>query len=56
VGERPSPTTAYAFSELSNQIPALVTAKKTIKCVKGKKTKKVTATNPKCPKGYKKKK
>jgi hypothetical protein len=56
VGERPSPTTAYAFSELSNQIPALVTAKKTITCVKGKKTKKVTATDPKCPKGYKKKK
>lgn len=27
----------------------------TITCVKGKLTKKVTATNPKCPKGYKKK-
>ena len=28
-------------------------AKKTITCVKGKKTKKVSGTNPKCPKGYK---
>jgi hypothetical protein len=56
VGERPSPTTAYAFSEISNQIPTLVAAKKTITCVKkGKKGKKVTAINPKCPKGYKKK-
>jgi large repetitive protein len=56
VGERPSPTTAYAFSEISNKIPALVAAKKSITCVKkGKKAKKVTAINPKCPKGYKKK-
>jgi hypothetical protein len=29
--------------------------KKTISCVKGKLTKKVTAVSPKCPKGYKKK-
>ena len=28
-------------------------AKKTITCVKGKKTKKVSGVNPKCPKGYK---
>jgi hypothetical protein len=28
-------------------------AKKTITCVKGNKTKKVSGTNPKCPKGYK---
>jgi hypothetical protein len=55
VGERPSPTTAYAFSEISNQIPLLVAKKKTITCVKGKSTKKVKAVNPKCPKGYKKK-
>ena len=27
--------------------------KKTITCVKGNKTKKVSGTNPKCPKGYK---
>ena len=55
VGERPSPTTAYAFSEISNQIPVLVAAKKTITCIKGKSTKKVSAVNPKCPTGYKKK-
>ena len=55
VGERPSSTTTYAFSEISNQIPALVAAKKTITCVKGKSTKKVSAVNPKCPTGYKKK-
>jgi hypothetical protein len=29
--------------------------KKTITCVKGKLTKKVTAVNPTCPSGYKKK-
>ena len=32
-----------------------VAAKKVISCVKGKVTKKVTGTNPKCPSGYKKK-
>jgi hypothetical protein len=35
--------------------PPVAKAKKTITCVKGKLTKKVTAVNPKCPKGYKKK-
>ena len=35
---------------------ALVTNKKSITCVKGKSTKKVSGTNPKCPKGYKLKK
>ena len=29
--------------------------KKTITCIKGKTSKKVTAVNPKCPTGYKKK-
>jgi hypothetical protein len=33
-----------------------VVTKKTIVCIKGKTTKKVTGTNPKCPKGYKLKK
>ena len=33
--------------------PQPVISKKTIVCVKGKTTKKVSATNPKCPKGYK---
>jgi len=32
------------------------TTKKTISCIKGKTTKKVTGTNPKCPVGYKLKK
>jgi hypothetical protein len=36
--------------------PTPVVAKKTIVCVKGKITKKVSGTNPKCPKGYKLKK
>ena len=35
---------------------AVVTNKKSISCVKGKSTKKVSGTNPKCPKGYKLKK
>jgi hypothetical protein len=35
--------------------PKVVGKKTTITCVKGKTTKKVTAVNPKCPKGYKKK-
>jgi hypothetical protein len=33
-----------------------VVDKKTINCIKGKTTKKVTGTNPKCPTGYKLKK
>lgn len=35
--------------------PPAVVKKKTIICVKGKLTKKVTGTSPKCPSGYKKK-
>ena len=35
--------------------PKVVAKKTTITCVKGKTTKKVTAVNPKCPSGYKKK-
>ena len=35
--------------------PKTVAKKTTITCVKGKTTKKVTAVNPKCPSGYKKK-
>jgi len=35
--------------------PKQVAKKTTITCVKGKTTKKVTAVNPKCPAGYKKK-
>jgi hypothetical protein len=36
--------------------PTPVATKKTIVCVKGKTNKKVSGTNPKCPKGYKLKK
>ena len=43
-GQNPQPT-SKKFSNL----------KKTITCVKGKTTKKVTAVSPKCPAGYKKK-
>jgi hypothetical protein len=35
--------------------PKPVVKATTITCVKGKLTKKVTAVNPKCPTGYKKK-
>jgi len=34
---------------------AAAAKKITITCIKGKTVKKVTAVNPKCPKGYKKK-
>ena len=37
------------------EAPKVVAKKTTITCVKGKITKKVTAVNPKCPTGYKKK-
>jgi hypothetical protein len=47
---------APAPSPSSSQSAAPVAAKKTsITCVKGKTSKKVTAVNPKCPTGYKKK-
>jgi hypothetical protein len=35
--------------------PATASAKKSITCVKGKTSKKVTSANPKCPTGYRKK-
>jgi hypothetical protein len=54
------PTPSPSPSESAK--PAVVTSKKpispkktTIKCVKGKLTKTITAVNPKCPTGYKKK-
>jgi hypothetical protein len=55
---------AYGFTfssptvrvQLTQEAVAPIAAKKTtITCVKGKTTKKVTAVNPKCPLGYKKK-
>jgi hypothetical protein len=48
-----APASATASITLSG---TAVAVKKTITCVKGKSTKKVSGTNPKCPKGYKLKK
>ena len=49
-----SPTVRVKLTQPSAAAPAA--AKKTsITCIKGKATKKVTAVNPKCPTGYKKK-
>jgi hypothetical protein len=53
-----APVTASATITLTGTVvtPKPVVTKKTIVCVKGKTTKKVSGTNPKCPKGYKLKK
>ena len=53
-----APITASAIITLTGTVitPKPVVTKKTIVCVKGKTTKKVSGTNPKCPKGYKVKK
>ena len=53
-----APITVSATVVLTGAVvtPKPVVTKKTIVCVKGKTTKKVSGTNPKCPKGYKVKK
>ena len=53
-----APVSASATITLTGKVvtPKPVVTKKTIVCVKGKTTKKVSGTNPKCPKGYKVKK
>lgn len=53
-----APIIASATITLTGTVvtPKPVVTKKTIVCVKGKTTKKVSGTNPKCPKGYKVKK
>ena len=53
-----APVSANATITLTGSVvtPKPVVTKKTITCVKGKTTKKVSGTNPKCPKGYKVKK
>ena len=53
-----APVTASATITLTGTVvtPKPIVTKKTIVCVKGKTTKKVSGTNPKCPKGYKVKK
>jgi hypothetical protein len=53
----PSPTPSVVATPIPTPSPAVVqTAKKkvSITCVRGTKTKKVTAPKPKCPKGFKK--
>jgi hypothetical protein len=53
-----APVTASATITLTGTVvtPKPVLSKKSIVCAKGKTTKKVSGTNPKCPKGYKLKK
>ena len=53
-----APITASAMITLTGTVvsPKPVVTKKTIVCVQGKTTKKVSGTNPKCPKGFKIKK
>lgn len=50
----PSPSATPETSPTASTKPVVV-KKTSISCVKGKTTKKVTAVNPKCPTGYKKK-
>jgi hypothetical protein len=49
VAEKPAPTPTPSAT------PTTVAKKTTIMCIKGKSSKKVTAANPKCPSGWKKK-
>ena len=55
----PSPTETQTSTPVSTPTPQVTNVAKpkttTITCIKGKTTKKVTAVNPKCPSGYKKK-
>ena len=53
-----APVSASATITLTGAVvtPKPVATKKTIVCVKGKTTKKISGTNPKCPKGYRLKK
>jgi len=53
-----APISATATIVLTGTVvtPKPVITKKTIVCIKGKSTKKISGTNPKCPKGYKLKK
>jgi hypothetical protein len=46
---------AAALAREAEAKAALAVKKSTIRCIKGKVSKKVTGTNPKCPPGYKKK-
>jgi len=56
IGKALAEAEAKARQEAEAKAKAVAAKKKsTITCIKGKRTKKVTAVNPKCPKGYKKK-
>ena len=55
VSATPSPTPSPLASATPTPSAKPVVKKTTIACIKGKVSKKVTATNPKCPAGYKKK-
>jgi hypothetical protein len=56
VTTKPAPPKVVAPPAVSSPVkPPVAKVKKTITCIKGKLTKKVTAVNPKCPAGYKKK-
>lgn len=50
-----SPTIRITLKQTSSKMASKSATKKSIICTKGKTTKKVTGTNPKCPVGYKKK-
>ncbi len=53
-----SPTVRVKLAQESVPVPVVkptVAKKVSITCVKGKSSKKITAVNPKCPAGYKKK-
>jgi hypothetical protein len=52
---QPGTSTIAPISATYNLMIAgtIAPAKKTITCIKGKKTKKVSGVNPKCPKGFK---
>ena len=51
----PSATPSASPAASSPVKPPVVQVKRTITCIKGKLTKKVSGVNPKCPAGYKKK-
>jgi hypothetical protein len=49
----PTPSPSVSATPLAK--PVAAPKKKTITCIKGKTTAKITGVNPSCPKGYKKK-
>ena len=45
-------TQAYELGKAADAVKVSASVKKTITCIKGKLTMKITSTNPKCPSGY----